>query len=119
MDAFIELRRSLSSARKLRGTRPSIDEMNYIRAIADRHVFGAGAGAVEDMAPDASPEAILRLAIGKEKDSILFYRETADLLVPPTQRAGVERIVAEEKKHVLLLLLELDAIRKKTAGTRG
>jgi len=53
----------------------------------------------------------LELAIGAEKDSILFYYEMRDI-IPHRFAPVVNRVIAEEKSH----LQQLSEIKKKLAA---
>ncbi len=46
------------------------------------------------------PEALLEKAIEFENDTILFYELLGALVGEPSLRAGLERIIAEERRHV-------------------
>ena len=83
----------------------------YFQALVDNAVF------TEDMiasgtAADESDVQALDLAIGAEKDSILFYYEMKDIM-PRRFVPLVERIIAEEKSH----LQQLSEIKKKISGS--
>lgn len=81
---------------------PQADEGEYgryLQALIDSSVFTSDAVA-RDMAKKASgPAEALQLALGAEKDSILFYTEMRDL-VPQRERDAVTRIITEERAHV-------------------
>jgi rubrerythrin len=53
----------------------------------------------------------MELAIGAEKDSILFYYEMKDLM-PQRAQPTVNKIIAEEKSH----LRQLSELKKKLAA---
>lgn len=81
---------------------PPVDEEEYgayLKALIDSSVFTDDKVAME-MAKNADgPGEALQLALGAEKDSILFYTEMRDM-VPQRERDAVERIINEERKHV-------------------
>ena len=52
----------------------------------------------------------MELAIGAEKDSILFYYEMKEIM-PQRARPTVNKIITEEKSH----LRELSELKKKLA----
>jgi rubrerythrin len=83
----------------------------YFQALVDNAVF------TEDMiasgtAADESDIQALDLAIGAEKDSILFYYEMKDI-IPRRFVPLVERIITEEKSH----FQQLSEIKKKIRGS--
>jgi rubrerythrin len=52
---------------------------------------------------------IIDIAVGLEKESILFYIGLKDMIPPKYGRDKLDKIIAEERKHVV----ELSALRKK------
>lgn len=71
----------------------------YIQALLDSRVLPdteAGEAAVSVMTEDLEA---LDFALGFEKDTILFMYEMRDV-VAESQRATVDRLIAEEKSHV-------------------
>ncbi len=81
---------------------PLVDEAEYgayLKALIDSSVFTDDKVAMEMARNAAGPGEALQLALGAEKDSILFYSEMREL-VPQRERDAVERIINEERKHV-------------------
>jgi rubrerythrin len=74
----------------------------YLQSLVDTAVFG------DDLA--TSDIAALELAIGAEKDSILFYYEMRDIM-PQRAQPTVNKVIAEEKSH----LRQLSELKKKLA----
>ena len=80
----------------------------YLKAIAGENIF-AQSDAMKQIARKAvSDKEAIDMGIGFEKDSIIFYGEIKKF-VPASDEAVIEKVLAEEKEH-LLKLLEL---RKK------
>jgi len=80
----------------------------YLQALVDSAVFTDDA-ITSEMATRASSDIeAMELAIGAEKDSILFYYEMREILPQPAQLT-VTKIIAEEKSH----LKELSELKKK------
>jgi len=71
----------------------------YLKALIDSSVFTNDTVAREMAQKASGPAEALQLAVGAEKDSILFYTEMRDL-VPKREREAVEKIIKEERKHV-------------------
>ena len=71
----------------------------YLKALVDSAVF-SDAEAAREMAQkvDSDAEAI-QMALGAEKDSILFYSEMRDL-VRRSDREVINKIIEEEKSHL-------------------
>ncbi len=82
----------------------------YLRVMADGNVFDTKADPVEKLAGCQTPQDVLKVAIGLEKDSIAYY---AGLKASVSQRGGkdkIEDLIAEEMKHIVLLSGKLDAL---------
>jgi rubrerythrin len=90
--------------------------LTYMRALARNHVFPdreAVRVAVQDLRDEA---AAIRIALGFEKDSILFLHELR-VLVREEDRNTVDQLIAEEREHVRTLQELLD--RSEAAGKSG
>jgi len=89
---------------------PDGDAQKYLRVMADGHVFDLKADPVEQLADKETPEDILKMAMGAERDSIAFYVGLKDFV---SQRAGkdkVEAIIKEEMGHITTLNQKLEAL---------
>ena len=83
----------------------------YLKALVDAAVFTDDKVA-RKMAQKAGSDAeAIQIALGAEKDSILFYSEMRDLVRGP-DREVVDEIIVEEKSH----LRQLSDLKKKIAG---
>ena len=87
----------------------STDEYaDYLQTLVDNAVFTDDM-LTSEMATQADTDIqALELAIGAEKDSILFYYEMRDLM-PPRAHTKINKIIAEEKSH----LRGLSELKKK------
>jgi len=75
----------------------------YLRVMADGNVFDVKADPVEQLATRNTPEDVLKMAIGVERDSIAFY---VGLKEAVSRRAGkdkVDDIIREEMGHIVTL----------------
>ncbi len=84
---------------------------SYLQALVDSAVFTDDM-VISEMAThtDSDIEA-LELAIGAEKDSILFYYEMKEMM-PQRAQPTVNKIITEEKSH----LRQLSELKKKIAA---
>ena len=83
----------------------------YLQALVDSSVFTDDM-VTSEMATQASSDIeAMELAIGAEKDSILFYYEMRDIM-PQRARPTVNKIIAEEKSH----LRQLSELKRKLAA---
>jgi len=71
----------------------------YLKALVDSTVFTDDKVARQMAQKAANPAEAIQLALGAEKDSILFYSEMRDL-VPKQDRPIIDKIINEEKSHV-------------------
>ncbi|MHC5035866.1 MAG: ferritin-like domain-containing protein [Planctomycetota bacterium] len=68
-------------------------------------------GKVFDLSPEATPpftgnetlEDILRTAVQKEKDSVIFYAGLQEAVQDPKDREGIDAIIREELGHIALI----------------
>lgn len=98
-------KRHIRTFRKLMGNKtPSImqgyqgEHRKYLKVLLKDRVFPSSAIA-RSRAAKSGPSAALKAGINAEKDSILFYTELIDL-VPSSDRMAVDKILAEEKRHL-------------------
>ena len=74
----------------------------YLKALVDSEVF-TGAKPNHEMAEKTTSDAeAINIGLEAEKNSILFYSVMRDL-VPERDREVVDRIIEEEKRHVVHL----------------
>ena len=81
---------------------PNGETEQYLMAMADGNVFDRTADPV-DLVAGKSLKDLLSIAIGLEKDSILFYLGLRDLVPETRGREKVDGIIKEEMSHVTLL----------------
>ena len=83
----------------------------YLKALVDSAVFTDDKVAREMAEKVTSSAEAMQIALGAEKDSILFYSEMRNL-VPERDRKVVDRIIEEEKSH----LRQLSDLKRKLAA---
>ena len=82
------------------------DSSLYLESIADTHGGEGTPGMATQLDGNESVEEIMDMAVHAEKKSILFYVGLKDMVPESLGRKHVERIIAEEKQHVIILLAE-------------
>lgn len=108
---FAAIRQELSSDEKGQTAFDPQDETQaYLAAMANSEIFDNSNDPAELVAQTSSPAEVLRVAIGLEKESILFYLGLKDLVSTRLGRDRVARIIDEEKSHVALLNGQLLAL---------
>ncbi len=85
---------------------PNDDASLYLESIADTHGGEGSPGMAQQLTGNESVEEIMDLAVHAEKKSILFYVGLKDLVPESLGKKHVDRIISEEKQHVITLLAE-------------
>ncbi len=83
----------------------------YLQALVDSAVFTDDLVTSEIATKAENEIEAMELAIGAEKDSILFYYEMKDIM-PQRAQPTVNKIITEEKSH----LRQLSELKKKLAA---
>lgn len=97
---FLNLKKLLVGDDTTEGFDPYLEEaQQYLKALADTEVFTIpGDGKAVARSVDNEQEAI-NIAIGMEKDSLLFYYEL-ERMIREKDRNVVESLIEQEKEHV-------------------
>ncbi len=98
---FQEMRRGLSDQEK-EGTTfdPDNEAVLYLQALADSKGFEGMISPTQKLTGKESPRELLEIAIGAEKNSILYYVGLKDLMSTEAGRGRVETIIQEEMRHL-------------------
>jgi len=108
---FEDMRRSISAKeRELITFDPENEMILYLQAIASGHVFDLKKDPAAVLTGKESPEAIFKMAIEAEKDSIIFYLGIKGFVPAAAGKGKVEDIICEEQKHITLLSQMLAAL---------
>lgn len=89
------------------------DYEDYMRDLANGSVFATDVDPVEMAKGIETVVEAIDLALGFEKDSVLFYLQFKKM-VPEEEKFGVEAIIDEEQKHIYRLL----TVKKMYTTTR-
>ncbi len=73
------------------------------KVMAGLAVFGIRAEPTEELNGRESQDDILRRAVEKEKDSIVFYNGLKDFLSNASDQDSIDSIITEEMKHIRIL----------------
>lgn len=87
----------------------------YLKMMADEHVFNKNTEAIGDMLKNVdSPAEAVRMAMGFERDTIVFFLELqAAAEKYDDSREQIKKLVDEERKHLARLTGILQKIVKK------
>ena len=79
---------------------PGDEAAMYLRAMADGRVFDVQADPSQSLTGKETIEQVLRIAIGLEKESIVFYVGVREMVPDVRGRERVEAIIHEEMRHI-------------------
>jgi len=82
----------------------------YLKALVDSAVFTNDQVARQMAQKASSPAEAIQIALGAEKDSIIFYCEMRDF-IPERDRPIIDGIISEEKSHIR----QLSSLKKQFA----
>ena len=75
----------------------------YIKTLVDNHVFIQNADIDKLMEKVTDAKSAIDLALGFEKDSVLFFNELRNLITVHEQKT-IDKLIAEERKHIQTLI---------------
>jgi len=109
---FAAMRAGLSDGeRKAPLFQKTDDAAAYLQAWADGHVFDVRRDPTAGLTGKETIQQILMMAIGMEKDSIVFYLGMKEAVPEKQGRAAVDKIIKEEMGHMALLSRQLGSSR--------
>ena len=101
---FESMRGNLTDEEKGGNVYDPYDEASlYLEATADTHGGEGDTSAAEKLTGNESLEDILGIAIGLEKESILFYLGLKEMVPEHLGKDKLDKIISEEKDHVATL----------------
>jgi rubrerythrin len=107
---FQKMKKTLSAAEKTATVFDPLGESaQYLAAMADMHGGEGSPTAAEALTGQESIVEIIDIAIGLEKESILFYIGLKDLVPPKLGQDKLYDIISEERRHII----QLNGFRKK------
>lgn len=109
---FARMRADLTEQeRKTAVADPGNQASAYLRAWADAQVFDVRTNPAQRLTGKEKVEDILQMAIGLEKDSIVFYLGMKDAIPERLGRNKIDEIIREEMRHIATLSRELESLR--------
>jgi len=91
---------------------PDGEAQMYLRVMADGNVFNVTADPTERLGDVKTPQELLKMAMGVERDSITFYVGLRDSVPPKAGRDKVDGIIREEMKHITALNERLESLEQ-------
>jgi len=84
----------------------------YLQAMADGKVFNVNVEPSQALTGKEAMEEILQIAIGKEKDSVVFYVGIKEMVPEKFGKSRIGDIIKEEMSHIRILSEELAKTKK-------
>ncbi|NLH43170.1 MAG: ferritin family protein [Planctomycetes bacterium] len=108
---FHEMRKTLSEQEKGETAYDPYDEASlYLQALADSKGSEGMRSPTEKLTGKESARELIEIAIGAEKNSVLFYVGMKDLVPTEAGRDKIDNIIREEVRHVADLRRRLTAL---------
>ena len=82
---------------------PNQEAAQYLAVMADTHGGEGSPTAADALTGDESIQEIIEIAIGLEKESILFYLGLKDFVPPAYGQDKLDGIIREEQRHIIQL----------------
>lgn len=109
---FQEMRKSLSEEEKGETAYDPYNEASlYLQALADSKGFEGMRSPTQKLTGQESVQELLEIAIGAEKNSVLYYVGLKDLVPVGAGRDKVEAVIREEVGHIADLRRRLTALK--------
>ena len=91
---------------------PDGEAVQYLRAFAEGNVFNITLDASKALSEQTSAEDILRFAIDRERDSVMFFVGLMELVPKHLGRDKIGHIIKEEMAHVAMLNRKIEELRR-------
>lgn len=110
---FMEMREALTDKEKTGKVFDPQDELSlYLKAMVDSHGGEGSPSAADSLNGSETIEEILNIAIGLEKESVLFYLGIKDMVPPGRGLERIDEIIREERGHIVQLSSLLAKVKK-------
>jgi rubrerythrin len=86
------------------------DPSLYLRAAAEGHVFDVRSDPADQLTESDSLASILQVAIGLEKDSVVYYVGIKEAMPPKLGREKLDEIIRQEMGHITMLSSQLASL---------
>ena len=104
IDLFKELKKQIPSDVQ---TDPGLDldqqQLLYLKAAADTHVFTKNADPVALAKTCKGPIDVLEIALNFEKDSVVLYTAMKDLVPESLGKETIDKLIQEEISHISMI----------------
>ena len=112
-NTFAAIRAELAGSVHMESTfDPENQAALYLQAMADGKVFNYKKNPSDILSEEKTLEDILHIAIGLEKDSIVFYLGIKDMVPDIIGKDNIDFIIKEEMGHIIDLNNQLNLLKK-------
>ena len=112
LEIFAAMRKTLTDPEKEVMTYdPDNEAALYLDAMAASHGTEGKKSPTDELTGRESIREIVQIAIGAEKDSVVFYSGLKSLVTSPASLEKVEKIIAEELSHLATLTKKLRQLK--------
>jgi rubrerythrin len=123
IDVFANMRKQLfEQTRELRTFKPGNNILPDAQAMAGLAVFGIRPDPSDELTGKESKVQVLKKAIEKEKDSIVYYTGLKDFVPVRAGRDRIDDIIREEMHHIAILsqsLRQREEVQSHSPVTSG
>jgi rubrerythrin len=105
---FAHMKKQLPEPNEESGTLGHQDTLPDPKVMAGLAVFGLRSDPAPELDDRQSAETIVRRALEKEKDSIVFYEGLKDFVPAGADRDKIDDIIREEMRHIRILYESLN-----------
>jgi len=100
---FAQMKQQLSEQDRQESSSDTDDLLPDPRVMAGMAVFGIRSEPAEELRGRQNRTDILRRAVEKEKDSIVFYHGLKEFVPAKADKEKIDEIIKEEMKHIVIL----------------
>ncbi len=96
---------------------PTVSDVNnedilYLRAMASGHVFDVSKDLCSDLGGSRDERQVLQMAVGLEKEAIVFYLGLKTAVPTDAGKEKVELIIKDKMRHLGILNRELSVLKE-------
>jgi rubrerythrin len=107
---FAAMRGELTEAERFSSTRdPDNEAAMFLQHAVDGEVFDADPAG--DLSGQETVEQILRYALGREKDTIVFFQSMKEMVPKQSGKEKLDGIIAQEVGHIVDIITQLKELK--------
>ena len=83
----------------------------YLQAMADEHIFNIKSDPINKLTNLETPDEVLKMAMGLERDSIAFYTGLEESVSRKAGKGKIKAIIKEEINHIAILSQKMEELK--------